>query len=37
VGDHAINVIKVDDLGVEDILVDAGFELVSKEEIYQRD
>ena len=34
---QAIDIIKADDTGVEQILVDAGFELVQKEEIYQRD
>ena len=34
---QAIDIIKADDTGVEQILVDAGFELVKKEEIYQRD
>lgn len=33
----AIDIIKADDLGMEKILADAGFELVQKEEIYQRD
>ena len=35
--DYAINILKVDDTGLENALVDAGFELVKKEEIYQRD
>ena len=34
---QAIDIIKADDLGVEKALVEAGFELVKKEEIYQRD
>lgn len=34
---QAIDIIKADDNEVERILEDAGFEIVSKEEIYQRD
>ena len=34
---QAIDIIKCDDVGVEKILVEAGFVLVQKEEIYQRD
>ncbi len=35
--DQAIDIVKTDDADVEKLLLDAGFELVSKEEIYQRD
>lgn len=35
--EYAIDVLKADDTGVERILEQAGFEIVKKEEIYQRD
>lgn len=36
-GGQAIDIIKADDMGIEKVLEDAGFEIVKKEEIYQRD
>lgn len=35
--DYAIDVLKVDELGTERVLEEAGYTIVKKEEIYQRD
>ncbi|MGI6591473.1 MAG: ACT domain-containing protein [Eggerthellaceae bacterium] len=35
--EYAIDVIKVDELGIERELEEAGYQIVKKEEIYQRD